>query len=204
MPAVLQSLHLILNSPDGREQLRLRRVGDGAGGEILEIQGRLLPGVISPPLHIHHLLREETAVTAGRLGVVLDAREYSLVPGETIVFPSGSKHTWWNAGEAPTEFSGRAIPAGDLDRYLQGVFALVNASPTGEPSFFHMAHLLWRHRRTHSLTKPPMFMQRSLLPVVVFVGWILGKYWGGDWPAHPLTCTGAPLILTAFTHALAK
>ena len=194
MPAASQPSGLVLVRPDGRECLRFRRVRDGAGGDILEVQGRLLPGMMGPPLHAHHLLREETEITAGRFGVVLDAREYVFVPGQTIVFPSGSKHTWWNAGDAPTEFSGRAIPAGCLDRYLQGVFALVNASPAGKPSFFHMAHLLWRHRHTHSLAKPPMFMQRSLLPFLVFVDWIRGKYRGRDWPAHPLACTGAPLI----------
>lgn len=63
MPIASQSSDLVLIRPDGREQFRLRRVGDGAGGEILEVQGRLLPGVISPPLHIHHLMREETAFT---------------------------------------------------------------------------------------------------------------------------------------------
>ncbi len=186
--------NLVLTSPDGREKLWLRRVPDGQGGEILEVDGCLLPGVNGPPLHAHYQLSEETTVRTGCLGVLLDGEEVIVHRGETAVFPPGSKHRWWNAGEEPVEFSGRAIPAGDLDRYLQGVFALVNANPNGPPSFFHMAHLLWRHRETHVVFSPPLFVQRALLPLVIGVGWLLGKYRGTAWPASPTTCPGAPQV----------
>jgi mannose-6-phosphate isomerase-like protein (cupin superfamily) len=185
---------LVLTSPDGREQLWLRRNADGKGGEILEVDGRLLPGVSGPPLHAHYQLSEETTVTSGQLGVLLDDVEFVMQPGETSVFPPGSKHRWWNAGNGPTEFSGRAVPAGDLDQYLQGVFALVNANPTGPPSFFHMAHLLWRHRHTHAVLSPPIVIQRLLLPLVISLGWLLGKYRGDSWPARPASCPGAPRV----------
>jgi len=185
---------LVLTSPDGKEQLWLRRVADGNGGEILEVDGRLLPGVNGPPLHAHYQLSEETTVTSGQLGVLLDGEELVVQPGETSVFPPGSKHRWWNAGEGPVEFSGRAIPAGDLDQYLQGVFALVNANPGGPPSFFHMAHLLWRHRHTHAVMTPPLIIQRLLLPLVISLGWLLGKYRCSDWPASPASCPGAPRV----------
>ena len=185
---------LVLTSPDGKEQLWLRRVADGNGGEILEVDGRLLPGVNGPPLHAHYQLSEETTVTSGQLGVLLNGEELVVQPGETSIFPPGSKHRWWNAGQEPVEFSGRAVPAGDLDQYLQGVFALVNANPGGPPSFFHMAHLLWRHRHTHAVMTPPLIIQRLLLPLVIGLGWLLGKYSGTDWPASPASCPGAPLV----------
>src|SRR3954471_1043843 len=47
------------------------------------------------------------------------------------------------------------LPAADLDRYLQGVFAVLKASPNGRPSIFYLAHLL---------------------PVILFIGRIVGKY----------------------------
>ena len=68
--------------------------------------------------------------------------------GGTAVFAAGTRHNWWNAGDDLLEFSGQATPAVDLDRYLQGVFAVVNASPNGRPSIFYMAHVLWRHRNS--------------------------------------------------------
>jgi len=197
MPTSPTPADLVLTSPDGREKLWLRRVPDGQGGEILEVDGRLMPGVSGPPLHAHYQLSEETTVSRGRLGVLLDGKEIVVQPGETSVFPPGSSHRWWNAGDEAVEFSGRAIPAGDLDQYLQGVFALVNANPGGPPSFFHMAHLLWRHRRTHAVLSPPPALQRLLLPLVIGLGWLLGKYRGTAWPANPASCPGAPLVTDA-------
>jgi hypothetical protein len=38
---------------------------------------------------------------------------------------------------------------------------------------------------------PPVFVQRMLLPLVVGLGRLLGKYRGSDWPASPETCGGA-------------
>ncbi|MEO1992961.1 MAG: cupin domain-containing protein [Pirellulales bacterium] len=185
---------LILESPDKRERLLLSRIRGPHHQDILNIHGTLAPGVQGPPLHTHFQLSEETTVLRGTLGVLLNGKQLIISPGETCVFPPGSKHTWWNAGEDVIEFSGHAVPAGDLDKYLQGVFALVNSSPTGKPSLFYMAHLLRRHQKTHALIHPPRFLQRIALPIIVFVGWLLGRYHGDTWPACPTSCPGAPMI----------
>jgi hypothetical protein len=86
------------------------------------------------------------------------------------------------------------IPAVDLDRYLQAVFAILNASSTGRPSVFYIAHALWRHRHTQASLVPPRFVQRILFPVVLLIGRILGKYRGESWPGSPESCTGAPEV----------
>lgn len=186
--------NLMLMSKDGREQLWLRRVREPGGEEVLEIRGVLKPGVTGPPLHIHYGISEETAVHQGMLGVLLSGKEFVVKAGEITVFPPGSAHRWWNAGRGSVEFSGRAVPAGDLDRYLQGVFDLVNASPSGKPALFHMAHLLWRHRHTHALVVPPVAVQWIILPLVVLLGTVLGKYRGKVWPGSPDRCYGAPVV----------
>ena len=185
---------LRLLSKDGREQLWLRRLHEQNGDEVLEIRGVLEPGVTGPPLHIHYVLNEETTVHQGTLGVMLDGEKLLIRAGETASFPPGSVHRWWNAGNDKIEFTGHAFPAGDLDKYLQGVFAVVNASPTGKPSLFYMSHLLWRHRRTHALVVLPVALQWVILPLVVLLGTVLGKYRGTAWPASPGTCGGAPLF----------
>jgi hypothetical protein len=81
----------------------------------------------------------------------------------------------------------------DLDRYLQGVFAVLNASSKGRPSIFHLAHVLWRHRDTQLMAIPSPGVQRIILPMVLFFGRILGKYRGSKWPGSPQSCPGAPL-----------
>ena len=74
--------------------------------------------------------------------------------GGTAVLPAGVVHKWWNAGVVLLELDGRVIPANDLDRYLQGMFAVLKASPNGRPSTFYLAHVF---------------------PVILFIGRIAGQ-----------------------------
>jgi quercetin dioxygenase-like cupin family protein len=176
------------------EVLRMRRVRDASGQEVLSIEGSLPPRSSGPPLHRHFHQREEGSVKAGTLGAQV-GREKVVVPtGGSAVFEAGVVHAWWNAGEDLLEFNGRAVPAVDLDRFLQGIFAVINASETRRPSIFYLAHVLWRHRRTQSVAVPPAAIQKVLFPLVLMVGHILGKYRGQDWPGSPESCTGAPLV----------
>jgi hypothetical protein len=55
----------------------------------------------------------------------------------------------------------------------------------------YAAHVAYRHRRTQRLATMPLAAQRIVFPVVVFVGWLLGKYRGDDWPGAPKSCLGA-------------
>jgi hypothetical protein len=144
-----------------------------------------------PPVHVHFRQREEGAVKAGILGARIGNEKMVLPAGATAVFPAGVAHNWWNAGEAPLELSGRAVPAVDLDRYLQALFAILNASPS--------AHVLWRHRHTQAVTTPPVALQRIVFPLVLLLGRILGKYRGDSWPGSPETCSGAPEVVATNT-----
>jgi hypothetical protein len=168
------------------------RVRDAEGQTVLTIDGSLPPGASGPPPHVHFQQREEGTVKAGSLGVRL-GNETILVPvGGTSVLPAGVVHTWWNAGDDLLELNGRAVPAGDLDRYLQALFAVLNASPSGRPSIFYLAHVLWRYRHTQAVASPPQTIQRIIFPLILLVGRILGKYRGTRWPGSPASCPGAP------------
>jgi hypothetical protein len=114
--------------------------------------------------------------------------------GGTAAFPLGIVHTWWNAGDDRVEMSGHATPAEDLDRYLQAVFAVLNASASGRPSLFYIAHIALRHRRTQRFLTPPLAIQRIVFPLVFLLGYFLGKYRSGSWPGSPESCSGAPEV----------
>lgn len=176
------------------EILRIRRVRDADGQVILALDGSLPPGTNGPPPHIHFREREEGVVHSGTLGAKCGAETVTLTAGAQAVFPAGIVHSWWNAGNDLLEFRGRAVPAVDLDRYLQGLFAVLNASATGRPSLFYLAHVVWRHRHTQALATPPRAIQRILFPSILFVGRLLGKYRGDAWPGSPASCTGAPEV----------
>lgn len=174
------------------EILRMCRVRDSEGRIILAIDGSLPPGASGPPPHVHFHQREEGVVKAGSLGARRGKEKIVVPAGGTAVFPAGTVHAWWNAGSDLLKLSGRAIPAGDLDRYLQALFAVLNASPSGRPSIFYLAHVLWRHRHSQAVALPPRTIQRIVFPLIVLVGRVLGKYRGDNWPGSPASCTGAP------------
>jgi mannose-6-phosphate isomerase-like protein (cupin superfamily) len=175
------------------ETLRIRRERDASGQVTLIIEGTLPPRSDGPPLHVHLQEREEGEVQTGTLGAKIAGQSMVVQTGGKVAFPAGVVHNWWNAGGTPLEFNGRVIPAVDLDRFLQALFAVLNASATGRPSIFYLAHVLWRHRRTQAVVTPPVMIQRILFPVVLLIGHALGKYKGQGWPGCPEDCPGAPL-----------
>ncbi len=177
----------------------MRRVRDAEGQTVLTIDGSLPPRKNGPPPHVHFHQREEGSVKAGTLGARAGNENIVVPAGGSAVFPAGVTHHWWNAGEDLLEFSGRAVPAGDLDRYLQALFTVVNSSPSGRPSLFYLAHVLWRHRHTQVVMTPSPAIQRIMFPLVLLVGRFLGKYRGDGWPGSPESCKGAPEVSTTIT-----
>jgi len=173
------------------EVLEIRRLIEPAG-PALELRGTLPPGREGPPLHIHYHEDEEGTVTAGTLAYELAGRRGVAKTGEKVVLPKGVPHRWWNGGDQMLGFEGRVQPAGDLDRYLQAVFEVVNAGPPNRPSLFYLAHVALRHRRNQQLMVPPPPVQAVLFRVLVALGTLLGCYRGTDWPGCPARCTGAP------------
>ena len=176
------------------ETLHLRRRRDAGGQIILLLDGTLPAGSKGPPKHIHFYQREEGSIKAGTLGAEVGSKRIRIEAGGSGVFPAGVAHTWWNDGGTLLEFAGQAVPAADLDRFLQAIFAVVNAGPKDRPSIFHLAHVLWRHRETQLIVTPPRIVQTVMFPLIIFIGGLLGKYKGDNWPGSPASCAGAPPV----------
>ena len=175
------------------ERLTLRRIRNANGVEELHLSGTLPPHRQGPPLHVHFAEDEQGDVISGVLSASLDGKTFQVETGGRARFPIGSTHRWWNNGDKELVFQGVATPAVDLDRYLQALFEVLNAGPERRPPMFYMAHVLHRHRKTQRVMIPPPVIQRILFPVIIFLGTLLGKYRGTDWPGCPARCTGAPL-----------
>ena len=184
---------LVLENRHTEERVELWRIAKG--GEIwLEIRGSLPPHREGPPLHIHFLEDEGCRITSGTLSAVVDGQRIDAGPGESSAFPKGSAHRWWNEGNEVLVFEGSVRAVVDLDRYLDAVFEVINAGPSGRPPFFYMSHLALRHRKTQALLFMPRSIQAVLFPAVGLLGTILGRYRGTDWPGCPTRCIGAPTV----------
>jgi quercetin dioxygenase-like cupin family protein len=163
-----------------------------SGGPVLAVSGTLPAHSEGPPLHVHHVEDEEGIVTAGTLSAEVAGRRLTIPAGERVRLPHGIPHRWWNDGDEPLAFEGHVRPAVDLDRYLHGVFEVLNAGEPNRPPLFYMAHVALRHRRTQGILVMPPPVQAVLFRLVVAVGTLLGRYRGIEWPGCPARCTGAP------------
>ena len=115
----------------------------------------------------------------------------TIAAGGSARFPKGSAHRWWNAGDDELAFQGIATPVVDLDRFLQALFEVLNAGDAGRPPFFYLAHVLYRHRKTQTTLVMPRIVQSVMLPILVLIGTVVGKYRGSAWPGCPERCVGA-------------
>jgi len=186
---------LVLQNRHTGEQLELRRVAkDGETGLVL--RGSLPPHRQGPPLHVHYKEAEEFHVLAGTLSAVVNQRQIQVGVGGTAIFPAGAVHRWWNDGDETLVLEGYVKPAVDFDRYLHGAFEVLNSGTSTRPPLFYMAHLAWRHRRTQAGLFIPRPVQAVVLPLIVLIGTILGRYRGANWPGSPSGCTEAPLIVS--------
>ena len=175
------------------EKLRIRRF-EKDGVVCLELSGTVPPRGQGPPLHIHHAQDEEGSVIAGTISFALEGRETKAGRGSSVLFPAGKVHRWWNDGDEPLVFEGTASPAVDLDTYLHAVFEVLNAGPSDRPPLFSMAHVVWRHRKTQQVIIAPRAIQAVMIPLVVFVGTLLGRYRGDGWPGAPGRAREAPFV----------
>ena len=182
----------VLHNRHTGERLALRRIVRD-GQLCLELKGGLPPRQDGPPLHMHFQEDEIGTVIAGTLSAEVDGRVFEVHAGGTAPLSKGTAHRWWNAGDEPLVFEGVTKPLIDLDVYLEAAFDVLNAGPANRPPMFYMAHLAWRHRKTQAVLFAPLWLQKVLVPVVVVVGTILGRYRGTDWPGCPDRREAAPL-----------
>jgi mannose-6-phosphate isomerase-like protein (cupin superfamily) len=184
---------LILENRHTGERLEMFRVARN-GETWLAIRGSLPPHRKGPPLHVHYHAAEEFRVIAGTMSAVGDGRHIQVAAGETATFHPGSVHTWWNDGDETLIAEGYAKPAGDLDRHLQAAFDVINSGPAERPPLFYMARVTWRHRRTQAVVVMPRPIQAIVIPLIVLVGTLLGRYRGTHWPGSAANCRDAPLL----------
>lgn len=81
------------------ERITFMRRVDADGRERLEGENVVKPGN-GPPMHAHLLQEEVLTVRTGRLAYQRPGQEPRFAgPGETVAFPPGDGHKFWNAGD---------------------------------------------------------------------------------------------------------
>ena len=88
------------------EALTWLRVVHEAGGDRIEAEAVAQPGA-GPPMHVHKLQEEAARVVSGKMGYqLIDGQKLYAGPGELVVWPPGTAHKWWNAGDTELRMTG--------------------------------------------------------------------------------------------------
>jgi quercetin dioxygenase-like cupin family protein len=147
---------------------------DGEGRQLLEVENRVQPGS-GPPMHAHLLQEESLTVEEGRMGYrVAGGPDRFAGRGETITFPRGQMHRFWNAGDGVLCCSGWVSPAGNFEYFLTEAFASMRRGG-GRPNPFDAAYLLGRYRTEIAQGGIPAAVRVLVFPVLRAVGRVLGR-----------------------------
>lgn len=158
------------------EQLTFRRRVQTPDGERVEGDNVVKPGA-GPPFHSHFFQEEGFTVTQGRLGYqLLGGEPHYASAGESVVFPAGIAHRFWNAGNDDLMCDAYVMPPDNIEFFLTSIFDAQKRGRNGRPDLFDAAFLAWKYRSEYRMYELPAFVQKVVFPVVVLVGILLGKY----------------------------
>jgi quercetin dioxygenase-like cupin family protein len=145
-------------------------------GEYLEGHNTVAPGA-GPPMHVHHLQEETLTVERGTLAYQRKGQAEQIArPGETVTFPPGDPHRFWNAGDDELVCSGVIRPPGNVEYFLGEIFASVGRHGGKRPGIFDAAYLSHRYRSEFELLVAPAPVRRIVFPAIAAAGRLLGLH----------------------------
>ncbi len=158
------------------EELTFTGVTHLPDGDRAEADGLAQPGA-GPPMHVHYLQDEAARVVKGRLGYQILGREQQFAgPGELVVWPAGTAHKWWNAGNDELHMTGWCSPPGNVEFFLSELFVSTKANGGGRPATFDAAFLTTRYRSEFAMLEIPAVVRHVVMPILYVVGALLGKH----------------------------
>ncbi|MES2522428.1 MAG: cupin domain-containing protein [Gemmatimonadota bacterium] len=164
-----------IDNGHGERLTFVRRIDDAQGGR-LEVENIVAPG-LGPVMHVHHYQTEALTVKRGRIGYQRPGGEAHFAgPGETVTFPAGDPHKFWNAGADDLECTGYIAPVDNIEYFLSGIFASQRAAGSMRPNVFDAAYLARRYRSEFGMLEIPDPVQKYLFPLFIAIGRVLGRY----------------------------
>ncbi len=145
-------------------------------GEYLEVRNTVAPGS-GPPMHVHHLQEERLTIERGTMGYrSVGEAERLAGPGATVTFAAGDGHRFWNAGEDDLVCTGIVRPPGNLEYFLEELYASTRRNGGRRPGIFDAVYLTHRYRSEFDILEVPAPVRRLLFPVLAAVGSRLGLH----------------------------
>jgi quercetin dioxygenase-like cupin family protein len=158
------------------EELTFLRIVRVAGEERLEVENCIQPNA-GPPMHAHYLQEEALTIKQGKVGyqVFGEPARYA-EKGETVKFPAGVAHRFWNAGMSELRCVGYIEPVNNFEYILSAIFDSMKANKRERPGLFDTAFLLTRYRSELGMLDIPWAVQKFVFPVLIAIGSVFGFF----------------------------
>jgi quercetin dioxygenase-like cupin family protein len=160
----------------GGEQMTWLGVRRDGGAEYLDARCLAQPGAVAP-MHIHKAQTEQMTVESGRLGYRRsDGVERFADPGQSVKFPPGEPHCWWNAGDGELTMAGFVTPPLNFEYFLGEIYASTKRSGGRRPNPLDAAYLVKRFGAEFAILDIPAPVQRFVFPALRALGAASGRY----------------------------
>jgi quercetin dioxygenase-like cupin family protein len=171
----MKNYPFVIESGAGEQLTFLRRYIKN-GVEYLEGENMVKPGG-GPPMHVHHLQDESFTVLEGVLAAQVQGQEVKYYnPGETVFFPRGIAHKFWNAGDVVLRCKGIITPAHNFEYFLTQIFKSTKESGKGRPQTFDAAFLLSKYKSEFDMFEIPWVVKKIIFPVTRLTGRLKGLH----------------------------
>lgn len=165
-----------IQSPTTR--LVFKQTTSDTDGGLLQFEQFVRGNNSEVPEHVHPRQEERFVVLSGRMGVRAVGNEQVLEPGEEVLIPPGTPHTFWNAGDEELHHVVELRPALKSETFFETVFGLQRDGKfpvEGEkrpPNPFQGALIVVEYESY--LAEMPTLMQKIFFPPLASLGRLLG------------------------------
>ena len=171
----MKNYPIVIESGTGEQLTFLRRYTEN-DVEHLEAVNLVSPGA-GPPMHVHHLQDESITVVEGLLAGQVQGEEVKYYhAGETVFFPRGVAHKFWNAGVTMLKCKGYINPVYNVEYFLTEIYRSTRESGKSRPRTFDTAYLLNRYKTEFDMLDIPWFVKKIIFPVTRITGIIKGLH----------------------------
>jgi mannose-6-phosphate isomerase-like protein (cupin superfamily) len=166
-----------IENPVTGERLVFRKTSQETGGQAVVIETFVQPNGFVAAAHVHPAQEERFEILRGSVGFKIGRQKVVAGPGQRLTVRAGTRHKFWNAGDAEAHLVCEIRPALQFESLIETMFSLAADGRTnrkGMPNPLQLAVIANAHFDTVQLPFPPAILQKAALALGAPLGRVLG------------------------------
>lgn len=165
-----------IDNPVTGERIVVLQSAQETDGELFAFELTVKPHGFVAVEHIHLKQEEPFEVTRGTIRFRINGQEADAVVGQSVVVPSGTPHSWWNASDEEVAATVWLRPALNTEAFFETFFGLARDGKTnkrGLPNVFQTAVLVADYQDVTKVLLPPpvQILLKLLTPLARLLGY---------------------------------